>query len=71
MLIVGHCPSVRDLVLRLADAGEPIQGGTGLGDIRRKFPTGALATLTFDGDWSRLAPGRARLTEFVRPRALE
>jgi phosphohistidine phosphatase len=32
--------------------------------------TGALATLTFEGPWSELASGGARLDGFVRPKAL-
>ena len=41
-----------------------------LAELQRKFPTGALATLEFECDWSELAPGCARLSEFVRPRHL-
>jgi hypothetical protein len=41
-----------------------------LSEIRSKFPTGALATLAFECAWSELAPGRARLTAFVRPKQL-
>ena len=35
-----------------------------------KFPTGALATLTFGGSWADLAPGTATLESFVVPRDL-
>jgi hypothetical protein len=56
------------LVLRLTN-----QDGSGVVDprreeIKRKFPTGALATLSFDCAWGDLASGRARLEEFVTPK---
>ncbi len=70
VLVVGHCPAVQDLVVRLASSAELIDGGGEPGDIRRKFPTGALATLTFEGAWAELGPGCARLAEFVSPKAL-
>ena len=41
-----------------------------LEQVERKFPTGALATLTFPGEWSELAPGGAELVAFVRPKQL-
>jgi phosphohistidine phosphatase len=44
--------------------------GAGLGRVNKKFPTAALATLDFDGDWSSLRPHAARLTAFVRPKDL-
>ena len=37
---------------------------------RAKYPTGALATLEFDGRWRPLGPGGARLTDFVTPKQL-
>jgi phosphohistidine phosphatase SixA len=40
------------------------------GLAQRKFPTGALATLTFAGKWCDLEAGRAELTAFVRPKEL-
>ena len=66
-MVVGHNPAMQTLVLRLAGA----QGdGHALEEIERKFPTGALATLAFDGAWSDLAPGRAQLLAYVKPKAL-
>jgi phosphohistidine phosphatase len=75
VMLIGHNPGLQALVLRLADT---VAGGTRpaeeqrkrLGEVRRKFPTGALATLTFDSPWRDLHPGGARLTGFVRPRQL-
>jgi phosphohistidine phosphatase len=39
--------------------------------LREKFPTAALATLTFQGSWGQLTPGGAELVAFVKPRELE
>jgi phosphohistidine phosphatase len=58
VMLIGHNPGMQELSLLLA--GEP----------REKFPTGALATLEFDGSWADLEPGAARLEAFVRPRDL-
>jgi phosphohistidine phosphatase len=64
VMLVGHNPSLQMLVLRLAGSGD------GLDSVRAKFPTGALATLTFDGPWSELGPGAAELAAYVRPKDL-
>jgi phosphohistidine phosphatase len=68
VMLIGHNPTVQILVLRLSN-----NDGSGLSDprreaMKRKFPTGALATLSFDCAWSDLAAGRARLEEFVTPK---
>jgi phosphohistidine phosphatase len=67
VMLIGHNPSVQMLAMRLArreaDAGERAS-------LERKFPTGALATLTFECGWSELGPGRARLAAFLTPREL-
>lgn len=67
-MVVGHNPAVQVLVLRLTN-----QDGAGLEDprrdaVKRKFPTGALATMSFQCAWNELAPGRARLEEFITPK---
>jgi phosphohistidine phosphatase len=63
-MVIGHNPAIERLALNLAATGR------GLADLARKYPTGALATLEFTGDWSELDADRARLSAFVRPRAL-
>jgi phosphohistidine phosphatase len=63
-MLIGHNPSIQELTLMLAREGE------GLARIHEKFPTGALATLEFEGDWSALAPHCALLVGFVRPKEL-
>ena len=69
VMLVGHNPAAQILVLRLTN-----HDGHGVEDpardqVKRKFPTGALATLAFDCEWSELAPGCARLEEFTSPKA--
>ena len=69
VMIVGHNPTLQALVLRLTDDHDG-SDGSGLADVRRKFPAGALATLTFDGTWTELSPRSARLAAYVRPKSL-
>jgi phosphohistidine phosphatase len=69
VMIVGHNPALQALVLRLAD-DEVATNGSYLAEVRRKFPTGALATLTFDGTWEELSAHSARLASYVRPKSL-
>jgi phosphohistidine phosphatase len=60
-LMVGHNPGTALLIELLAGAGLPRPA---------EVPTGALATLSFDGPWAELAAGAARLDAFVVPRDL-
>ncbi|MFB8776083.1 SixA phosphatase family protein [Streptomyces broussonetiae] len=65
LLLVGHNPGLEDLVDTLA--------GDGLDDtldrLRVKFPTSALAFLTWHGTtWQALTPGTALLTRLEVPR---
>jgi phosphohistidine phosphatase len=64
VMLVGHNPGIQDLAVSLAG------GGAELERVERKFPTGALATLEFTGDWRSLRPGSAKLVNFVRPKQL-
>ena len=41
-----------------------------LATVQRKFPTGALATITFECEWRDLAAGSGQLTGLVRPKDL-
>jgi phosphohistidine phosphatase len=61
VMLIGHSPAIETLALALADHGEPPAA------LVQKFPTGALATLAFDGDWAELRPGCAELISFVKP----
>lgn len=68
LLVIGHNPGMEELALRLAGEGSDAGASERLG---RKFPTGAIATLEFEGAWADLDWGGARLTGFVAPRDLE
>lgn len=76
VMVIGHNPAMQMLVLRLAGdrapAAEESLGDreSDLAQVRRKFPTGGLATLEFECEWGELGPGRARLTALVRPKQL-
>ncbi len=62
VMLVGHNPAIQDLAVGLAGGASEL--------APRKFPTGALATLTFTGTWRALEEGHAELASFVRPREL-
>jgi phosphohistidine phosphatase len=67
VLVVGHNPGLEDLVRGLGRDGDP-----GLvARVRAKFPTGALATIAFDGPWRELGSGAAALEAFVVPGDLD
>ena len=60
VVLIGHNPGLHDLAVDLTREGRRLE----------RFPTGALATLAFDGRWSELGSGRARLEGFVKPKDL-
>jgi phosphohistidine phosphatase len=62
VMVIGHNPAMHQVVLELTGGAEA---------VRHKFPTGALATLAFEGAWDQLGPGRAELAALVRPKDLE
>jgi phosphohistidine phosphatase len=65
-LVIGHNPGLESAALVLAGSGDPSL----LARLREKMPTGGLATLELDGEWTEAAPGTARLLAFVVPREL-
>jgi phosphohistidine phosphatase len=67
VLLIGHNDGIWHLARQLAGSGP-----AGLrGELSRKYPTGALATLRFgERAWSELDWGHAELTAFVKPREL-
>jgi phosphohistidine phosphatase len=67
VLLVGHNPGLEDLVRGLGRDGDPAL----IGRVRSKFPTGALATLAFDGSWTDLGSEPATLEAFVVPGDLQ
>ena len=60
VLVVGHNPTLHALALGL----------TRRDDTLERFPTGALASMTFGVPWSELDEGFAELESFVVPREL-
>jgi phosphohistidine phosphatase len=68
-LLIGHNPGLEDLVLMLV----PDRSGDLLRDsVEEKFPTAALAVITFDtGDWGAIRSNAGTLVRFVRPRDLD
>ena len=67
VLLVGHNPGLEDLVKGLGRDGDAEL----LARVHAKFPTGALATLTFSGPWKSLEWGAATLEAFVVPAELQ
>ncbi len=61
-LLVGHQPGVSELILALAKASDLTE------KVRKKYPTCALAVLTFSGTWKNLKEGKAKLERFEIPR---
>jgi phosphohistidine phosphatase len=73
VMVIGHNPALQMLTLNLAAGESPRRpaGAEGLEEIRRKLPTGALVTLSFDSPWSELGRGSAELVDYVRPKAIQ
>ncbi|MCJ8191440.1 SixA phosphatase family protein [Sphingomicrobium aestuariivivum] len=66
LMIVGHNPGLHDCAFALVRG----QGGEGMEQLARKFPTAALARIGIEGDWPMLDRGRGRLLGFTRPKDL-
>jgi len=61
-LVIGHQPTLSELVLSLAKPNELTE------KVAKKFPTCALAVLTFSGRWAELTEGAAELVRYDIPR---
>ena len=67
VMLVGHNPGMHDLARHLIGMGEPPL----LAALGGKFPTAALAVLTFDAThWADVGEHGGRLTHFVTPAGL-
>jgi len=64
VLLVGHNPTMHSTAVALAADLHSRDGQI----LASRFPKAALAVLDFDGSWSELRPGRARVMAFVLPR---
>src|SRR5438132_4416419 len=70
VMVIGHNPTLQITALRLSDAGGSNGDGSHRAQISQKFLTAALATLSFECRWSELAPGCARLVDYIPPKAI-
>jgi len=66
VLLIGHNPGLHDLVLALAEPGDPRVQALAVG----KFPTAARASLWLSTSWPALAGARHRLVDYVTVGAL-
>lgn len=67
VMVVGHNPGMHALALTLSGDGSR----KALADLAMKFPTAALAVVTFDaGKWAEVRPASGRLERFITPRGL-
>jgi phosphohistidine phosphatase len=65
VMLIGHNPAMQELASMLAAEGERLD------DLRKGFPTAALAELNVPVDsWDQLTPGSGRLERFVVPREI-
>jgi phosphohistidine phosphatase len=67
LLVVGHDPAMRELTLELSSEPTGDAEAEALGRIQAKYPTAAIAVLSFSGRWAELGPGLARLADFATP----
>jgi phosphohistidine phosphatase len=68
LLLIGHEPTMGELVLGLCGAGHSNTDKEALTQISSKFPTSAIALLHTGEPWHRLEPGGAALVDFHVPR---
>jgi phosphohistidine phosphatase len=65
VLVIGHNPAMQDLALELVPKGRKSD------DVRKKFPTAALAVLDVPIDqWRLLKPEDPSIVDFVTPKRL-
>lgn len=67
LLLVGHNPGLQDLASALASDEDPLAAG-----VTQHYPTAAFALIELPvRSWKQIGPGKGRIIEFVRPRALD
>lgn len=65
VLMIGHNPGAEQLARRLCGDGR----AKAMRRLRKKYPTAALAVITFPTDsWTQVADGTGYLEAFVRPK---
>ena len=63
-MVIGHNPGAHRLARLLVGDGRAIERR----QLESKFPTAAAATISFEGRWEAVAPGRGRLDALFLPR---
>ena len=64
IVLIGHNPGLHSLAVALAGTGEQEL----LAEMSEKFPTAAIAVLSFDGsEWRKVTPGSGQLQAFWTP----
>jgi len=67
LMVVGHNPGLEELAQMLTGGGDTEARAL----MAEKFPTAALAVLSFDvKSWSEIAPGAGQLCRFLTPARL-
>lgn len=67
LLLVGHNPAMEEVAALLAGDGD----AAALQTMQTKYPTAAVAEITFDlDDWRDVEEGSGHLARFVRPKDL-
>ncbi len=61
VLLIGHNPGLEDLLVTLIPHSAPLSSNG------KCLPTAALAQLTFEGNWTDLTEGCAKLVTLIRP----
>jgi phosphohistidine phosphatase len=61
VIVIGHNPTMASLAQLLDDGEGDVEAGTAMAI---GFPTSAVAVYSYDGTWSDLAAGAARVTAF-------
>ena len=69
LLMIGHNPGMEQLAMAMTAKAKSSAARALANVMAEKFPTGALAVLSFRGEsWEDIKPGRGRLADFVRPK---
>ena len=67
LMLLGHNPGMQMLTLQLAKTAQ----GDALARVATKFPTGALARISFRVEsWRSLSQSRGHLVQFITPKQL-
>jgi phosphohistidine phosphatase len=64
VMLIGHNPAIQELATSLAKSSNVFE------QVERKYPTAALATFDFEGDWASLSAKCVERVNFVRPKDL-